>query len=236
MCYVVRLWCSKYVNKAILFTKMRQLLQYFIWDRRLAIRSFSKWNSNSLSAWLKCRSDSFFIIHEFRNKDHFKHIFLELILIPEITNWEIRINSTLRYFCQAGWLTGCQDFISKNLLCGTPMLDQWILKLCRLNYLLIQKQVLYSAFTRSENKENCVEHNTIVHNICKVNMFVSNPSIFYLNITITQTRIFTHFRLYMHVYKHNFRQKFYDCFHPSYYANKGYSLTKQEIKLTQLIK
>ena len=41
------------------------------------------------------------IVPEFRNKDHFKHIFVELILISEITNSEIGITSTLRYFCQA---------------------------------------------------------------------------------------------------------------------------------------
>ena len=32
----------------------------------------------------KCRCDSAFWIHEFRNKDHFKQIFVELILTPAI--------------------------------------------------------------------------------------------------------------------------------------------------------
>ena len=61
------------------------------------------------------RNDSHFWIHEFRNNDHFKQIFVKLIFISEITNSEIRITSKLRIFYQAGSLTGCKDFISKNL-------------------------------------------------------------------------------------------------------------------------
>ena len=64
------------------------------------------WEAASLAKLPKCRSDSYFRIHEFKNKDHFKHIVAELILISEITNSELRITSTLRYFCQAGRLTG----------------------------------------------------------------------------------------------------------------------------------
>ena len=70
------------------------------------------WQPASLAKRPKCRNNSYFWIHEFRNKDQFKQSFVELILISEITNSEIRITSTLRYFAR---LTGCQDFISKNL-------------------------------------------------------------------------------------------------------------------------
>ena len=59
----------------------------------------------------ECRNDSHFGIHEFRDKDHFKQEFVELILMSEITNSEIRMTSALMYF----WLTGYQDFILKNL-------------------------------------------------------------------------------------------------------------------------
>ena len=40
--------------------------------------------------------------------------FVELILISEITNSEVRITSKLTYFDR---LTDCQDLISKNLYC-----------------------------------------------------------------------------------------------------------------------
>ena len=63
----------------------------------------------------KCRNDSYFWIHEFRNKDQFKQIFVELIFISGITILEIRITSTLRYFLPGWQADGCQDFISKNL-------------------------------------------------------------------------------------------------------------------------
>ena len=55
----------------------------------------------SLAKRFKCKIDSYFWIYEFRNMDHFKQNFEELILISEITNSEIRITSTLSYFCQA---------------------------------------------------------------------------------------------------------------------------------------
>ena len=61
----------------------------------------------SLAERPKCRSDSFFLIHQFRNKDHLKQHFVEFILISEITILEIRITSTLRrYFCQTVSLPG----------------------------------------------------------------------------------------------------------------------------------
>ena len=46
------------------------------------------------------------LLHEFRNKDHSKQIFVQLILVSEITNSEIRITSTLRHFCQVDRLPG----------------------------------------------------------------------------------------------------------------------------------
>ena len=72
-------------------------------------RGFSKWNPDAcqparLAKGPKCRSDSYFWIHEFRNKDDFKQIFCTVILISEMTNSEIRIISALRYFTRlAGW-------------------------------------------------------------------------------------------------------------------------------------
>ena len=53
------------------------------------------WQSVSLPAWLKGLN-------------------VEVILISRFMDSEIRIALTLRYFCQAGRLTDCQDFISKN--------------------------------------------------------------------------------------------------------------------------
>ena len=64
------------------------------------------WQSASLAKRPKCRGDSYFWIHEFRNKDHFKQNFVGLVLFSEITNSETRITSTLRYFAR---LAGCQD-------------------------------------------------------------------------------------------------------------------------------
>ena len=63
------------------------------------------WQPVSLAKRPKCRSDCYFFIHESRNKDYFI-FFVKLILISEITNSEIRITSTLRYFCQACRLPG----------------------------------------------------------------------------------------------------------------------------------
>ena len=48
------------------------------------------WQPASLAKRPKCRNDSYFLIHEFRNKDHFKEIFVELILISAITNLEMK--------------------------------------------------------------------------------------------------------------------------------------------------
>ena len=46
------------------------------------------WQPVSLVKRLECRSDSYLWIHEFKNKDHFKQNFVELILVSEITNSE----------------------------------------------------------------------------------------------------------------------------------------------------
>ena len=63
------------------------------------------WQPASLAKRPKYRSD-YFWIHEFRNKDYFKPYFVQLIIISEITNSEIRITLTLGYLSQAGRLTG----------------------------------------------------------------------------------------------------------------------------------
>ena len=74
-------------------------LDPFDWHFRFFEMKF--WQLVSLAKRPKCRRNSYFWICEFRNKDHLKQTFVELILISEITNSEIRITSILRYFCQA---------------------------------------------------------------------------------------------------------------------------------------
>ena len=65
---------------------------------------------NQLFFCLKGRTKKFV-----KNLENKYDLNVELILISEITNSEIRITLTLRNFCQAGMLTGCQDLISKKL-------------------------------------------------------------------------------------------------------------------------
>ena len=46
-------------------------------------------------------SDPHFWIHKFRNKNHLSKNMMEVILISEFMNSEMRITSTFRIFCQA---------------------------------------------------------------------------------------------------------------------------------------
>ena len=64
-------------------------------------RGFSNWNPVSLAKIPKCWTDSYFWTHAFRIKNQFKQFFVEVILISDFTNSEIRITSTFRSFCQA---------------------------------------------------------------------------------------------------------------------------------------
>ena len=75
------------------------------------------WQPVSLPAWLNDLNIEVILISGFMNSEIriTSKIKVKLILISEITNSEIRICSTFRSFCQPGRLTGCQDFISKNL-------------------------------------------------------------------------------------------------------------------------
>ena len=82
----------------------------------------------------KCRNDFYFWIHAFRNKDHIKQFFVELILISEVTNSEIKTTSTFRSFPQSGKLTRCQDFISKNV-CYTSLKSMTYFKTKALHFL-----------------------------------------------------------------------------------------------------
>ena len=76
------------------------------------------WQAISLPAWLKGLNVEVIPISGFMNSEiriTSNHFFVELILISEIINSEIRITSTLRYFCQAGWVTAFH--FEKPLLC-----------------------------------------------------------------------------------------------------------------------
>ena len=60
----------------------------------------------SLAKIPQCWSDPYFWICDFSNKNQFNKKLFEVILISKFMNPEIRITSTLRYFCQAGRLPG----------------------------------------------------------------------------------------------------------------------------------
>ena len=62
------------------------------------------------------RSGPYFWICNFRNKYQFYKNFKWSLFL---NSWirEVRITSTFRPFSQAGGLTDCRDFISKNLYC-----------------------------------------------------------------------------------------------------------------------
>ena len=76
------------------------------------------WQPVSLPAWQKYLYVEVILISEFVISElrinSTKKMF-EVILISEFMNPDIRITSTFRPFSQAGRLTGCQDFTSKNL-------------------------------------------------------------------------------------------------------------------------
>ena len=94
------------INKSPLMCRVRYLLKVFRNEILAACQPAS------LAKYLNVEVSliSEFVISEIRinsTKDC-----LEVILISEFMNPEIRITSTFRLFCQAGRLTGCQDFIS----------------------------------------------------------------------------------------------------------------------------
>ena len=71
--------------------------------------------------------DSYFWIRESKNKDHFKQPFIELIVISQVTNSEVRITVSLPNW-QADRLPG---FHFEN-----PLFFNWLFWVTRLNHIL----------------------------------------------------------------------------------------------------
>ena len=67
------------------------------------------WKPISLVGMPKCKNDSYFWIQESRYKGQIKHFFVNMILISEIKNSEIRMTSTLMIFLP-GWQVGRISF------------------------------------------------------------------------------------------------------------------------------
>ena len=85
-----------------------------------------------------------------------KYLNVEVILIFEFVISEIRIHSTFGLFpgWQAGWLAGCQDFISKNLYClqigrkSSYVLLTWLQYLYHPSYKLMVSSSLQLGLSR----------------------------------------------------------------------------------------
>ena len=98
----------------------------------------------SLDKGPKCRSDSYWI-HEFRNSGSLQTIFVELILISEITNSEIRITSTLRYFARlAGWQAARISFWKISIESGIALICRWVIVTSE-NYCLLEASIKFKG-------------------------------------------------------------------------------------------
>ena len=85
-----------------------------MWTRATLLRDTTEvFRNEILTAWqkLECRSDSYFLIHEFRNKDHFITFLQEWFLF--LNSW-IQWWGSLQHTGMLARLTCCQDFISKT--------------------------------------------------------------------------------------------------------------------------
>ena len=95
------------------FTRANNSSDKFIFfENCMTIVLCGKINPGSLTNKPECRSDSYFWIHEFRNKDHFNINHIEVILISEFLNSD---HFNIQGFLPGWQAVGVQDFIPKNL-------------------------------------------------------------------------------------------------------------------------
>ena len=112
-------WC--WVMSTVIFTLLIDQSNEI--HRRICMPSDVTIKVLILSTWQKteCRSESYFRIHEFRNKDHFTLEHVEVILVSEFMNSETRI--TFRGFCQTARISfGKTSNVNLHYVMNSPFM------------------------------------------------------------------------------------------------------------------